>query len=137
MLAAFAAAGIAQSRMDWIVGNWLPEGVEVDATDICRSARPAEVHSHFFTANGRFGSRDSGGQQVDDGDYLLVDADTLSFPSHATEFGYDSDILVDYAVTGEAATFDVRIPPNCTDACLDAYAWALSAFYGADPWSRN
>jgi hypothetical protein len=66
----------------------------------------------------------------------VVDADTLAFPSHATEFGYDGDLTVDYAITGNAVVFDVTLPDGCTDECADAYAWALSAF-ASGPWMRG
>ena len=58
MLAAFEEAGLAESQSEWIVGNWVgdPAEVEVDPDSLCAGARPAEHHSHFFTADGGFGS---------------------------------------------------------------------------------
>ena len=137
MLAAFVEAGIAESHADWIVGNWTPEGAEADPAALCALARPAEVHSHFFTADGVFGSYDANGEQVDDGDYATIDSDTVSFPSHAEEFGYSGEILVHYSVNADTATFEVQVPSGCVDTCLDAHAWAISAFFGSDPWSRD
>lgn len=139
MLAAFEEAGLAESHAVWIIGNWVgdPADVEADPNDLCAEARPAEEHSHFFTADGQFGSFDAAGEQVDGGDYAVVDTDTLSFPSHSREFRYDGDILVDYAVSGDSATFDVQLPSECDAACLEAHAWALSAFFGPDPWTRT
>ena len=58
-------------------------------------------HDHFFTADGAFGSHDQNGEEVDGGDFELVDGDTVSFPSHAEEFGYDGDLVVDYTVSGD------------------------------------
>ena len=69
--------------------------------------------------------------------YPEVDADTLSFPSHSAEFRFGGDILVDYEVSGDSATFDVQLPSDCDDACLDAHAWAVSAFFGPHPWTRS
>lgn len=139
MLAAFEQADFVESQVNWVIENWVgdPEEAGVDPDDICATARPAEEHSHFFTTEGRFGSLDAGGQQVDDGDYVVVDEDTVSFPSHAQEFGYDGEILVDYAVTGDSAIFEVQIPADCAAACALAHAWALSAFFSADPWARS
>lgn len=136
-LAAFDEAGLVDSHLGWVIGNWFPEGSEPNAADPCAGARPAEEHSHFFTAAGEFGSYDANGEQVDDGDWVLVDGDTLGFPSHAAEFGYDGDLLVDFTVNGDAATFAVQLPDDCTAACADAYAWALSAFYEAEAWGRE
>jgi hypothetical protein len=97
----------------------------------CAEGDPPHAHSHFFTAAGAFGSRDPGGAQVDDGDYVLVAPDTLEFPSHEKEFGY-TPILVKFVVDS-AATFSVQVPASCSGTCADAYAWALSAF-GTNPW---
>ena len=138
-LAAFDEAGLIPSYADWVTGNWVgdPAQVDVDPDDLCAGARPAEEHSHFFTEDGAFGSYDAAGEQVDEGDFAVVDTDTLSFPSHSAEFGYDGEIRVDYAVSGDTATFNLQVPSGCEDACLLAHAWALSAFYGPDPWSRT
>src|SRR5918995_2184400 len=73
-LAAFDAAGIAEAHVEWIVGNWVGEGVEAEPSDVCADARPAEVHSHFFTADGEFGSYDATGGQGGDGDYRVPGA---------------------------------------------------------------
>jgi hypothetical protein len=93
-------------------------------------------HSHFFTDDGSFGSHDEHGEQVDDGDYDVVDGDTVAFPSHASEFGYDGDLTADYEISGDVITFDVVLPEPCEDTCKDAYAWALSAF-ASGPWTRG
>lgn len=136
-LAAFQDAGLAESHLEWVTGNWFPEGSEPDAERPCDGSRPAEEHSHFFTDAGGFGSTDAEGAQVDDGDYVLIDEDTVSFPSHATEFGYDGQVLVDVVIDGDSATFEVQIPEDCADSCADAYAWALSAFYQSATWHRD
>jgi hypothetical protein len=139
MLEAFEEADLAASHAEWIIGNWVgdPADIQVDPNNLCANARPAEEHSHFFTEDGQFGSSDAAGNQVDEGDYAVVDDDTVSFPSHSTEFGYDGEILVDYAVKGDTAEFEVQLPPECDPACLQAHSWALSAFFGAEPWTRT
>lgn len=136
MLAAFEAAGIVESESGWIVGNWVPEGTQPDPNDLCAEAKPAEEHSHFFTADGQFGSLDAEGNQVDDNQYAVADEDTIAFPGSG--FHYFQDVLVDYAVSGDEATFKVQWPSGeCADECLEAHAWALSAFYAGDPWLRS
>lgn len=138
MLSAFEEAGLAESKAEWIIGNWVgdPADIEANLDDLCADSRPAEEHSHFFTKDGEFGSLDDEGNQVDSGDYAVLEAGTLTFPTHSTEFGYDGDILVAYTVDGDAADFDVQLPSDCDDACLEAHAWALSAFFGPEPWTR-
>ena len=139
MLTAFEEADLAASHPEWIIGNWVgdPADVQVDPNNLCAKARPPEEHFHFFTEDGQFGSLDAAGNQVDDGNYAAVDNDTVSFPSHGTEFGYDGDILVDYAVNGDTAEFEVQVPPECDSSCLQAHAWALSAFFGGERWTRT
>jgi hypothetical protein len=104
--------------------------------DVCQGAQGPLEHSHFFTEDGAFGSLDEHGEEVDGGDYEVVDEDTLAFPSHASEFGYDGDLVVDYQIDGDIVTFDVVLPEACEETCKDAYAWALSAF-ASGPWTRS
>jgi hypothetical protein len=74
------SAGLDQALLESIAGDgWIPGVTSVDQiadpTDPCEGAIARE-HSHFFTADGRFGSRDANGQQVDDGHYELIGDDT-------------------------------------------------------------
>ncbi len=137
-LAAFEAAGLAVSHgRDWVRDNWVDSGAAGGTKDLCAGARPREAHTHEFTADGQFGSLDANGNRVDDGDYVIVDGDTVAFPSHASDFGYDGDLTVDYSVKGDAATFAVTLPKDCAGPCRDAYAWALAAFFDGREWSRQ
>ena len=136
MLAAFERAGLATSHAEWLTGNFYGGSPAPTVGDVCEGARGPLEHSHFFTASGKFGSHDENGQQVDDGDYVAVDANTLAFPSHASEFGYPGDLVVDYAINDGLLTFDVTLPQPCEVSCADAYAWALSAF-ASGPWASG
>jgi alpha/beta hydrolase fold len=136
MLAVFEAASIAESHLGWLQGNFFGGGAGPAEGDLCEGALGPLEHSHFFTDDGSFGSHDEHGEQVDDGDYDVVDGDTVAFPSHASEFGYDGDLTVDYEISGDVITFDVVLPEPCEDTCKDAYAWALSAF-ASGPWTRG
>ena len=134
MLAAFDQAGLAESHREWLQGNFYGGEPGPEEGDPCAGADGPLEHDHFFTGDGGFGSHDQNGEEVDGGDFEMVDDDTVSFPSHAAEFGYDGDVVVDYSVDGDVATFEVALPEPCTDTCADAYAWALSAF-ASGPWS--
>ena len=136
MLAVFDAAGVAQSHLGWLQGNFFGGAPGPTVGDVCEGALGPLEHEHFFTDSGEFGSHNEHGQQVDNGDYELVDDDTLVFPSHATEFGYNGDLSVNYEITDDVVTFDVVLPDECEDTCKDAYAWALSAF-ASGPWTRG
>lgn len=136
MLAAFDEAGLAESHRGWLQGNFYGGKPGPKEGNPCAGADGPLEHDHFFTADGAFGSHDQNGEEVDSGDLELVDEDTVSFPSHAEEFGYDGDLVVDYTVSGDVVTFEVALPNPCVDTCADAYAWALSAF-ASGPWERG
>jgi uncharacterized Zn ribbon protein len=121
LMAAFKGAGLLESHRQW-------------ADDLCAGTRVATEHSHLFTADGKFGSHDQNGNQVDDGDYTVV-GDELRFPSHSKELGQGRDIIVGFRIKGDVVTFDVKVPPGCADPCGTAYFWALSAF-ASGPWTR-
>jgi hypothetical protein len=63
-----------------------------DTTHPCDGAVEVK-HSHFFTAAGQFGSRDSIGTQVDDGPWKLVDTDTILIGDTPFGFSIDGDVL--------------------------------------------
>jgi hypothetical protein len=136
VLAAFEEAGLVESHRDWLQGNFYGGQPGPKKGDPCAGAQGPLEHDHYFTGDGGFGSHDQNGEQVDDGDFEEIDADTVTFPSHAEEFGYEGDISVDYAVDGDLVKFEVNMPNPCADACADAYAWALSAF-ASGPWQRG
>jgi hypothetical protein len=136
MLAPFEDAGLSQSHRGWLQGNFYGGKPGPKEGDLCAGAEGPLEHDHFFTADGAFGSHDQNGEEVDGGDFELVDGDTVSFPSHAEEFGYDGDLVVNYTVSGDVVTFEVALPDPCVDTCADAYAWALSAF-ASGPWERG
>jgi hypothetical protein len=115
---ALRAAGFENSIVDNIVSNGLLPGVTSvdqvgDARHLCRSAVVRE-HSHFFTADGSFGSYDWNHRQVDDGTYRIVDADTVTI----------GEASFDYRIVGETMTLSANIPADCSAACLPTYEWA-------------
>ncbi len=136
MLAAFQEAGLAESHVGWLQGNFFGGDPGPASGDPCAGAEGPLEHDHFFTDAGAFGSHDENGEEVDHGDYEAVDGETVSFPSYATEFGYDGDLIVGYTLDGDVVVFDVVVPESCVDQCADAYAWALSAF-ASGPWERG
>jgi hypothetical protein len=136
MKVAFAALGLEETHRGWLGGNFFGGAQPPLEGDVCEGAQGPLEHDHFFTESGRFGSHDENGEQVDDGDFEVVDGDALSFPSHAAEFGYDGEVLVDYTISGDVATFRVALPDPCHVSCQNAYAWALSAF-ASGPWTRG
>ena len=108
MLVAFKEAGLAESHRDWLQGNFYGGQSGPKKGDPCADAQGPLEHDHYFTADGGFGSHDQNGEEVDGGDFEKLDADTVAFPSHAEEFGYEGDILVDYAVNDDVVLVSGR-----------------------------
>ncbi len=84
-------------------------------------------HSHFFTASGLFGSRDSHGQQVDDGQWRIVDADTFTINGTPFDYRVDGDELRMEAV-------DVGACPDPDEWCPEA--WKLMVAMPGMAWER-
>lgn len=125
---AFKEAGLIDLAPEWLVGGgYFTSLDQIDNTDLCKGATEV-VHSHFFTANGGFGSRDENRNQVDDGSYQMVDDRTITFPS--------SDVTVHFSIEDETLLFEVVVPDPCVGSCREATAWALSAFYPG-PFQRG
>ena len=98
-----------------------------DPENPCVSTVDVE-HSHFFTANGMFGSRDSKGQQVDDGRWEIVDADTFEINGTPFDFRVDGDELRMEAV-------DVGTCPVNGEWCPEA--WKLMVAMPGMVWTRG
>jgi hypothetical protein len=86
------------------------------------------VHSHFFTASGLFGSRDSKGKQVDDGRWEIVDADTFEINGTPFDFRVDGDELRMEAVA-------VGTCPVNGEWCPEA--WKLMVAMPGMAWMRD
>ena len=131
---AMRRAGLGRGLSEWLVGaGYFRSASQIDPAAPCKHARNLK-HSHFFTAAGKFGSRDEKGNQVDDGDYEIVAPHMLAFPSHAREFGHG--VKVRYRIPAGKLRFDVVVPHPCTGKCRDVTGWALSAFYAGPAFTR-
>jgi hypothetical protein len=85
-------------------------------------------HSHFFTASGLFGSRDANGQQVDDGHWVIVDADTFTINGVPFDFQIDGDEL-------RMQPVDVGTCPVNGAWCEEA--WKLMVAMPGIVWTRG
>jgi hypothetical protein len=62
-----------------VVGDYFPSKTPAQLakkTNVCAGAKP-QLHSHFFTADGKFGSLDQHSKQVDDGSYSVITSSTV------------------------------------------------------------
>ena len=109
----------------WIPGVNSPEQIK-DPAHPCRGAPPRK-HSHFFTADGQFGSRDANGQQVDSDPYRITAPNTVVIGDPGVEFHFtitDNDTIA----------FDPVIP-DCAPSCFEAQ-WSVSVAYPGYTWER-
>ena len=99
---------------------------KIDVAQPCRGAVP-RVHSHFFTADGKFGSRDWSGEDVDDGRYRVMGGKLVI----SKEF---PDVTFRYRIEGETIMFDpLNIPTGCT---AFRCGWSIAVAYPGKRWKR-
>ena len=113
----------------WVVdfaAAFSPNGEVGDPEDPCADATPLR-HSHFFTDDGLFGSRDENGNEVDDGTYR-VEGDTIVI---SKEF---PDVTFRFEINGDELTLDPVIP-DCGPECFES-AWSVSVAYPGNSWTR-
>ena len=114
--------------LDAVLGNELVPGAAssedlADPLHPCIDAVPRE-HSHFFTADGRFGSRDFRGQQVDDDTYEIAAPESVVIGAMTFE----------YTIVGDSLVLDPIIPSGClTDDC----GWAIMVGMAGTPLQRR
>lgn len=129
----FRQAGMEGQALANIVDNGLLPGVS-DVAQIADPANPCSgavelEHSHFFTAEGSFGSRDAARQQVDDGYWVLVEADRISINGTPFDFEVVGDEL-------HLSPVDVgECPVDSTLWCPEA--WKLMVAMPGMAWTRE
>ncbi|HEX2411083.1 MAG TPA: hypothetical protein VHJ39_07945 [Solirubrobacteraceae bacterium] len=133
-------AGFPEAALEAAAGNGFIPGVFTvedlaDPAHPCKGAIPRR-HSHFFTPDGLFGSRDWDGNQVDDGTYEIVDDDALVIP-YGFEEGPPIQVTFHFRITGETIRLDPVMPSDCsTSRCREAAAWSVSVALPRKTWRR-
>jgi hypothetical protein len=117
----------------YLAGNAFVPGVTdpsqiADPAHPCKGAVPRE-HSHFFTEDGRFGSLDWNGEQVDDGTYEITDDGTLVISKEFPE-----PVTFHFEIQGDTVVFD-PVVPDCAPRCFEA-AWSVAVAYPGNTWER-
>ena len=119
---------IAEQVFELVPGLDSPEEFEARA-DPCEGAEQRE-HSHFFTADGSFGSRDERGQQVDEGTYELVGDDVVVINGSLFHYRIDGDSLY--------LTPDPVDTSGCTSRmCRFEPVWVLTVAMPGMAWTRG
>jgi hypothetical protein len=127
-------AGLQKQVPAAVAGDeWVPGVSQVsqlkDPAHPCAGAN-SRLHSHFFTADGNFGSRDDERQQVDDGHYTLQGSDTLIMDGISVP-----KVTFHYKITGNDTLSLTPVVPPCPPACEDAQ-WSVSVAYQGYTWHR-
>jgi hypothetical protein len=131
LVRALERAGLEKLALQAVAGNGFVPGVTTPE-QLANPARPCDGavprrHSHFFTQDGQFGSRDWNGEQVDDGAYEVIDDRTFVI---SKEF---PDVTFHYRIRGDSIMFDPVIPDGCaTFRCL----WSVAVAYPGKTWKR-
>ena len=101
----------------------------------CSGAIP-RLHSHFFSASGRFGSLDWKGGQVDDGSYQIVNSNTFRIGSPGVKFHFRilhrNMLMLSPVLTSAMVREAVAHPKKFSSAF-----WAVSVAYAGHPWKRS
>ena len=118
-----------------MVGDYFPDQTYDQLAakpDLCSGAKPQQ-HSHFFTAEGLFGSVDQYGNQVDDGFYEMVDSDTFRIGGDATfDFSIRGDTLkLTPVITDKQRREALRHPEQFSTA-----GWMVAVSYPGTSWKR-
>ena len=133
---ALEAAGLGRYAAEHAAGDGFVPGVTSvdqleDPKHPCQDAVP-QKHSHFFTAEGLFGSRDAEGNQVDDGSYRLVGDDTFVIGKE-----FEEGVTFHYRIVdGDTLYLDPELPACAAEGCFDAQ-WAIAVSYPGLPWERT
>ena len=100
--------------------------------DLCAGAHAPYVHSHFFTADGQFGSLDEHLQQVDDGGYRVA-GDMLVFGKEQVPLPRDRGRHLDPRARDHAgdASAGIGAPVGLHHA-----TWMVSVAYAGSTWHR-
>ncbi len=94
----------------------------------CRGAVRRE-HSHFFTADGAFGSRDENGQQVDEGTYTLEGDDVVVINGDTFHYRIEGDSI---SLSRIRSTSRIA-PPGCA---ASSATWVLTVAMPGTTWTR-
>jgi hypothetical protein len=91
-------------------------------------------HSHFFTMTGLFGSRDEGGNQVDDGTWRQTGVDTIAIgPSPGDT---RSSTTFHFKITNNQTLQLYPVLPACKNKGCFPALWATNVSYNGLPWQR-
>jgi hypothetical protein len=117
-----------------VVGDYFPNQSPPDLAKkkaLCQGAKP-QLHSHFFTSDGKFGSVDQHGQQVDDGTYHVVNANTVQINDGTFHFRIQGKTLMLTPVLAAALKQQALADP----LNFHTAGWEVAVAYSGHSWRR-
>ena len=136
MVGALQAAGL-RPLAPGVFGEYFPNQTPQQLAakkNLCKGAKP-QVHSHFFTAGGMFGSVDQHGEQVDDGNYRVTGS-TLKIGNSDTGGSFR------FRIQGKTLMLRPLLTPALKQAALanplnfSEAGWMVSVAVNGKPWIR-
>jgi hypothetical protein len=109
--------------------NQSPTGL-AKKKNICQGAKP-QVHAHFFTREGKFGSIDQHGQQVDDGTYR-VSGSKLTINDGSFRFRIQGKTLMLTPLLTSALKREALADP----LGFHTAGWMVAVAYNGHAWKR-
>jgi hypothetical protein len=106
--------------------------LESIAPPSCKGKHP-QVHAHFFTESGQFGSLDKNAQQVDDGTYEIIDGHTFRIGDSTFRYTITADdtLTLEPVITREQRREALASRKDFTTA-----SWMVSVAYEGTTWNR-
>ena len=115
------------------VGDYFPNQTPQQLAkkkNLCQGAKP-QFHSHFFTADGKFGSVDQHGEQVDDGTYE-VSGSTLKIGEASFRLRIQGKTLMLKPLLTSALKQEALADP----LNFHAAGWMVAVALQGHPWNR-
>ena len=120
-----------------VVGDYFPNQSPQDLAkkkNLCQGAKP-QIHAHFFTSDGKFGSIDQNGQQVDNGTYQVSGSTlTITNSDFAGSFRF--------RIQGKTLMLTPLLTPALKQEALadplnfHTAGWMVAVAYNGHPWKR-
>ena len=131
LVRALTQAGLRDFAAEWVGGAVLlttPENVPPkDPKHPCADAAGPVPRTSAFWDDGTYTAFNPDGEEIDNGNYEIVDRNTILF----------AGLHVDYMIDGDTIAFAVSPPESCTSgSCRRTAAYAISFFYPGMTWER-
>ena len=117
-----------------VVGDYFPNQTPAELAkkkNLCSGAKP-QLHSHFFTADEKFGSLDQHGKQVDDGSYQLLTSATVKINDGKFRFRIQGKTLMLTPLLTPAEKRQALANP----LNFSAAGWMVAVSYPGHSWRR-